>query len=146
MDRACARLQERVEQMGVVYVATLMAADKSKQEVLEVINNFPALPGLLKECQSVLTAYDYLVKMKEAVNDPETTDIQTMSKSVGNIINIASYDREVLESLLPAGVPEALKQYVEKSVSSLQAFVESMNVEIADLKQVMATYRPAKTI
>lgn len=141
LSKAFTRLEGLVETIGMSYVSQV-CSEKSKHEALEVINGFPSLPGLLKDCQAVLTGFDSLVKIKDSVMETDTLDISALSKIVGNVVTVGSYDKSMLKSLLPDGVPEALEQYVENAVSSLQGFIETMNVEIADMREVIATYRP----
>lgn len=133
---AVERLQTIVEELGLEQLKKSSAENPDK--ALELLNSLPCHPGKLTKCRDILTDKKSLLELKP--DSIKADNMAELAKHMAHCLKLCCFDQGVVEMLLPQALPE-LQAYVENTMSALKEFIDTIDTELADWRELIAKYR-----
>ena len=138
MEQAADRLLLHLEDssMGEIFRTF---KENGKAKAMHTVKEFCSLSPKLKMCESILVEYDSIVEFPN-MNVPQ--EISELAKHIGKVAIMASYDEHVLQRLFPKELVEKIQTKLKVIAESLGAFTTTVSVEISNMRELLAKYRP----
>ena len=140
LGQASDRLTCIVEKVGLEELAKSLQSS-GKEKTLAWLSEFPNLPGKLSDCQKMLADYDTLLTLPgKDVSD----DFIELAKELGTIATLSSYGDTLLKAVFAEDVVKGISDHFSHVYESLNVGIASIDSELAECRELLAKYRPAK--